>query len=167
MSYVIDWRRLRDAGWLHWAATVPLLAASVSLGTERARPAFEAAALLCAAMAAYAYARTGDGLAPAVQVRLAYLALLVLGLAPAARWFHWVQLAGTTSMVAVGYCPLARLLALAPWNRKEVLTAALVRRTFLSRPASGGILLVLPGATCEATEHDLPTYADAGTCGIT
>ena len=68
----------------------------------------------------------------------------------------------------VGYCPLARLLALAPWNRKEALTAALVRRTFLSRTGSGGVLLVLPGgAACEGPEHGLATRADAGTCGIT
>ena len=59
-SYTIDWRRLLDAGWWHWVITIPLLAAHVSLGAERARPCFEAALLLCVAMAVYARRRTGD-----------------------------------------------------------------------------------------------------------
>jgi hypothetical protein len=131
---------LFDAGWWHWVVTIPLLAAHVALGPARSRPAFEGAALLCSAMAVYAYSRTRDVRAGAVQVRLAFLAILMLGLAPAAQWFHWVQLAGMTSMVTVGYCPLARMLALMPWNLEEPLTALLVRRTFLTRPLSGGIL---------------------------
>jgi hypothetical protein len=165
MSYTIDWRRLRDAGWWHWVLTLPLLAAHVALGPERSRPAFEAAAALCAAMAALAYWRTGDAAATAVQVRMGYLALLVLGLAPAAQWFHWVQLAGTSAMVAIGYCPLARMLSLAPWNRDEPLTAGLVRRTFMSRAAAGGILrpVVAPGAGAAGAGL---SCADACPCGI-
>jgi hypothetical protein len=163
MRYAIDWRRLLDVGWWHWAVTLPLLAAHVGFG-EAARPAFEAATVLCAAMAALACWRTGDPLATAVQVRLAFLALLVLGLAPAAAWFHWLQLAGMSTMLAVGYCPLARLLELMPWNRDEPLTAQSVRATFLTRPACGGILRPVPAT---------PAYGpfvhcdDVSPCGIT
>lgn len=165
MSYTIDIRRLRDVGWWHWAVTLPLLAAHLSLGAERARPAFETAAALCAAVAAFAYWRTGDPLATAVQVRVAFLALLVLGLAPAAQWFHWLQFAGTSAMVAVGYCPLARILSLAPWNRDEPLTADRVRAAFLTRAPRGGILrpVAAPdgGPGCA-----FPSCADDSTCGI-
>ena len=166
MHYTIDWRRLRDAGWWHWVVTLPLLAAHVALGPKESHRAFEAAAALCAAMAAVAWWRTGDPLATAVQVRLGYLALLVLGLAPAAQWFHWVQLAGTSAMVAVGYCPLARMLSLAAWNRDEPLTADLFRKTFLTRAPAGGILrpVVAPGAG--PADAGLPC-ADACPCGIT
>ena len=140
MRYTIDWRRLLDAGWWHWAATLPLLAGHLlDSDPERARHAFVAAAALCAAAAAWAYARSGDASAMAVQVRISYLVLLVLGLAPAARWFHWLQLAGTACVVCVGYCPLARVLALAPWNRDGPLTAAMARAALTRRPASGGI----------------------------
>ena len=140
MAYEIDWRRLRDAGWWHWAATVPLLAEHLGRGPGGAGYAFGAAVLLCAVMALYAHDQAGEVRAPAVQVRLAFLALLLLGLAPAAAWLHWLMLAGLVSNVTVGYCPLARLMSLMPWNRDEPLTAALVGRTFLSRAASGGLL---------------------------
>ena len=43
-------------------------------------------------------------------------------------------------MVLVGYCPLARMLSLLPWNRRQPLSVALVRRTFLSAPVSGSIV---------------------------
>jgi hypothetical protein len=165
MTYRIDWRRLLDAGWWHWVATIPLLAAHAGLGAERARPCFEAALLLCVAVAAYALWRTGEPAAMAVQVRVAFAALLVLGLAPAARWFHWVQLAGMTSMVTVGYCPLERLLSLVPWNRDGALTARLVRTTFLAPPACGGILRPAEGAGPRATGRG-PSCTDVGPCGL-
>jgi hypothetical protein len=143
MRISIDTRPLLDVGWWHWAITLPLLAVHVALGTERARPAIEIASGLCLAVAVYGAWRAGSAGAPAVQVRLAYLALLILGLAPAARWVHWVQLAGTSAMVTVGYCPLARLLTLMPWNRDEPLTARLVWETFAAPPGPGGILRLL------------------------
>jgi hypothetical protein len=165
MSYSIDWRRLLDAGWWQWVATIPLLAAHVSLGPERARPSFELATILCAAMALYASWRIRDGRAIAVQVRLTFLAFLVLGLPPAARWIHWLPLAGMTSMVTIGYCPLARMLALMPWNREEPLTAGLVGRTFLSRPSGGGILR-RNGVQSGSSEQGRTSCADASACGI-
>jgi hypothetical protein len=159
MNYTIDWRRLLDLGWWHWAATVPLLAAYVALGPDRGWPCFAAALLLCVlATLAAQWADPKPG-AMAVQVRVAYAALLVLGLAPAAAWFHWVQLAGTTAVVTVGYCPLERLLSLMAWNRPRRLTWRLVRATFLSRPAGGGLLRPA-GATGAAAPH-------VGPCGHT
>ena len=164
-GYRIDWRRLLDAGWWHWVVTIPLLAAHAGLGAARSRPCFEAALLLCVAAAAYAVWRTGEPGAMAVQVRLAFAALLVLGLAPAARWFHWLQLAGMTSMVTVGYCPLERLMSLMPWNQEGALTARLVRATFLAPPACGGILRPAAGDGARATPRG-PSCAGAGPCGI-
>ena len=43
-------------------------------------------------------------------------------------------------MVAVGYCPLERLLSLMPWNCDGPPTARLVLATFLTPPTCGGIL---------------------------
>ena len=173
MTHRIDWRRLLDAGWWHWLATLPLLAAHVALGPERARPCFEAAMLLCVAMAAYAkgHAAAAAPLSMAAQTRAAFAALLVLGLAPAAQWFHWLQLAGLASMVTVGYCPLERLLSLMPWNRRLPLTARLVRATFLTRPACGGILRPAPAGGADAAGDapvsvDAPVCDDAGPCGL-
>jgi hypothetical protein len=162
MKYTIDWRRLLDLGWWHWAATVPLLTAYVALGAEAGWPWFAAALALCVVMTMVAQWQDPEPGSMAVQVRVAYAALLVLGLAPAAAWFNWVLLAGTTAMVTVGYCPLERLLSLMSWNRTRPLTWRLVRRTFLSPPA-GGLLRPSPGGT--STSRVGPC-ARAPACGI-
>jgi len=62
--------------------------------------------------------------------------MLILGLWGPLHWIHWVQLAGTTARVLVGYCLLARTLSLAPWNRRQTVSFALIRRTFLSLQAA-------------------------------
>jgi hypothetical protein len=88
-----------------------------------------------------------------VQVRIAYLAWMLVGLLPWMGWMHWIQLAGTSAMVAVGYCPLARLLNLLPFNRSGPLTWFLVHRTFFRDPCAGGFFrssagAATPGAGC-------------------
>jgi len=55
-------------------------------------------------------------------------------------FLHWIQLAGTTAMVLVDYCPGARLVSLMPWNRRVPLTLGLVVRTFVRPPVRGSIL---------------------------
>jgi hypothetical protein len=79
-----------------------------------------------------------------VQVRVGYLGLLLLGQWDPFYFVYWVQLMGTTAMVLVDYCALARLLSLMPWNRHEPLSFGLVLRTFLSPPMKGNILQGLP-----------------------
>jgi hypothetical protein len=71
-----------------------------------------------------------------VQVRTAYLSMLVAGLWEPFHWVHWLQLAGTTARVVIGYCLLARTLSLAPWNRRQPLSPDLITRTFLSIQAT-------------------------------
>jgi hypothetical protein len=80
-----------------------------------------------------------------VQVRLGYLLLLALGTVPYLGFIHWIQLAGTTAVVTVNYCPLARFLSLMPWNRKRPLTAALVWHTVVLPPVAGSVLDVHSG----------------------
>ena len=75
-----------------------------------------------------------------MQVRAAYLVLLLLAGWPPFRWLLFLLLAGLLTRVVFDYCLLARLLSLMPWNRKRPLTLALVRATFLSRPVRGSIL---------------------------
>ena len=74
------------------------------------------------------------------QVRIAYLLWMLAGLLPGMVWMHWIQLVGTNAMLSVGYCPLARLLSLFPWNRRLPLTWKLVLSTFLAPPNRGSIL---------------------------
>jgi len=43
-----------------------------------------------------------------------------------------------------GYCTMARLVSLFPWNRTEAFSGRLLVRTFFSPPVRGNILQGLP-----------------------
>ena len=121
-------RPSRDIGWWYWLATVPLVAGA-ALGC-RWSLAIAITLTLVQAIHFTLLVKAVTGFA--VQVRLAYLGLLMLGSIPAMHWVHWVQVFGTSAMVVFGYCLLARALSLLTWNRSERLTASLVAETFLS-----------------------------------
>ena len=124
---------LRDPSWLHWATTVPLLAAHVS-GVDGC---LEVAIALCVVVAIGMWKQTRNVLAMPVQVRLAYAALLLIGTAPGMFWVYFVQLVGTTTMVLFGYCPLVRMLTLLPWNRSAPFTWIWLKRLVLSASPGG------------------------------
>lgn len=79
-----------------------------------------------------------------VQVRAAYLGLLLAGLLPGLSPLHAAQLVGLTARIAFDYCLLARVLALMPWNRTAPLSWSLVRWVLCSPPAPGSILERMP-----------------------
>lgn len=117
-----------DLGWWYWFLTVGLLGA----GLARWQPGIYLAIALCVVQIVHVMGLTRDHSAFPVQVRIAYLGLLVVGLWGPLTWIHWMQLLGTSVRVLIGYCFLARTLSLAPGNRWQPLTLALVRRTYLS-----------------------------------
>ena len=133
---MIDLRVFTDVSWWHWALTVPLLAAHLG-----GYPwAMVVAMGLCGCAAGYFLLRLRQFQPYPVQVRVVYLGLLAVGTLPWMQWVHWVQLAGTTAMAAVGYCPLLRILSIAPLNRTEPLTLALAWRVFVREPCAGGLV---------------------------
>lgn len=81
-----------------------------------------------------------DLLAFEVQVRAAYLGLLLVGTLPGCWPLHVIQFVGVNALLVAEYCPLARMLALAPWNRTQPLTPALLRQALLTPPVRGSIL---------------------------
>lgn len=129
----------RDLGWWYWFMTVGLLGSSLLGWTA----GLYLAMLLCAVQVAHVSWLTRDIASFPVQVRVAYLGLLLAGLWEALQWIHWVQLVGTSARLVGGYCFLARALSLASWNRSQSLSLNLVGRTFLSRqtvmPPCGGV----------------------------
>jgi hypothetical protein len=130
----------REMHWWYWAATDVLLIGGLSdcpLG-------FWPVIGLTVVQVLHYFGREGSLSAFPVQVRLGYLGLLLLGQWDVFYFVYWVQLAGTTAMVLVDYCALARFLSLMPWNRREPLSLSLVLRTFLSPPVKGNILQGLP-----------------------
>ncbi|MDC8448709.1 MAG: hypothetical protein LV473_10140 [Nitrospira sp.] len=90
------------------------------------------AMLLCVVQISHVIWLTRDVPSFPVQVRVAYLVLLLAGLWGPLQWVHWVQLVGTSARGLFGYCFLARVLSLAWWNRHRPLSWDLVARTFLS-----------------------------------
>jgi len=77
-----------------------------------------------------------------MQVRLVYLGLLILGQVPYFRWVNWIQLVGTTVLLTIDYCPLARMLSLTPWNRSQPLSWKFVAAALCTKPVKGSIIQV-------------------------
>ena len=72
------------------------------------------------------------------QVRLAYLVWVAVGTyVPYMVILMYITTVGITTNLFVGYCPLARMMYLFPWNREEQLSFKLVARVFLSPPVTG------------------------------
>jgi hypothetical protein len=133
--------RLRETDWWYWLVTDGLLIGHLAGWRWGAWPVIA----LTLIQAVHYLHRERRVMAFPVQVRLGYLLLLVLGTIPPLGFIHWVQLAGTTAVVTVGYCPLARILALMPWNRRRPLTAALMWNTIVSPPVAGSIMDINAG----------------------
>ena len=129
-----------DISWWYWLATTVLIAS----GLMGYGMAFYAAIILTLTQLTHFAAREKSITSFPIQVRLAYLGLLLLGQWTPFFFIYWVQLAGGTAMITFGYCPLARILSLLPCNRHHPLTFSLLRRTFCSAPIRGNVLQGLP-----------------------
>ena len=121
---------LHDWTWWAWTGTVVLLV----VGLSGISGAFIVAMVLTAGQGVVFLVRERSLLAFPVQLRLAYLALLLICYLPALRWLYWLPTLGTFALIIFGYCLLARLLSLLPWNSSESYSLDRLRRTFLSRP---------------------------------
>ena len=120
----------QDWTWWVWLVTACLLL----IGLMGMPEAFLAALLLSIAQSVLFFARERALGAFPVQLRLAYTLLLIISFFLPIRWLFWLPAVGTFALVIFGYCLMARMLSLLPWNRTESITADLMRRTFLSRP---------------------------------
>ena len=140
----------KEPTWWVWLITVVLLAVGLA-----GHPAGFIAATALSAMQSVFFLMKHRSLAPhAVQIRVAYTALLLLCLLPSMRWLFWLPTLGTAAMLVFGYCLMARVLSLMPWNRRVPLTAPLAWRTFFSAPVisrvpHGSVSGGCPGGVCE------------------
>ena len=121
---------------LYWQLTVLLLAAH-AFGVHAAMPA---AIGLTAWQAAHALAARRSAMHLEVQVRVGFLLLLLIGLLPGGWVLHAAVFAGVNALLIAGYCPMARMLVLMPWNRSVPLSLGLVRWVLLAPPSDGPIL---------------------------
>lgn len=138
--FMIEYKAI---AWWYWLVTASLLSAGV-LG----QPAgFHLAIGLTVFQLIHFIVREGSVSAFPVQVRFWYLMLLLVALPGPMQLIYWIPTIGTWAQVIFGYCAMARLVSLLPWNRKESFSGALLMRTFLSRPVRGNILQGQPPVT--------------------
>lgn len=121
--------------WVYWAITDILLIVGVSLEPF----ALKLAIALTALQVVHFYVRAANFSNFALQVRIAYLLLLLVALYPPLFFIFYLQIIGTTAMVLVNYCFLARMMSLMPWNKVEPYSRQLIFNTFFSKPVSGSV----------------------------
>ncbi|HSG99498.1 MAG TPA: hypothetical protein VLB27_05585, partial [candidate division Zixibacteria bacterium] len=127
----------RSLSWWYWVPTVDMLGMGVISGWATA---FHIAiAITLVQFAHYAW-RTENPLSFPAQHRLAYLALLLIGQIPGLQALYWVPLITVSTLLLFGYCPLARALSLAPWNRNKALNWRVIQRAFTAKSERGAEL---------------------------
>jgi len=125
----------KDIGWWYWLATAGLL----TYGVAGYPIGFMLAIGLTVFQLIHFVIREKSFSVFSVQVRLWYLMLLIVALPEQLQLIFWIPTIGTWAQLIFGYCTMARLVSLFPWNRNEPFTVALVRKTFFSRPVRGNI----------------------------
>jgi hypothetical protein len=139
----------RDLSWWVWTITAACLVAGLS-----GHPVGFHAAILISAIQTVVYDfKEASAFTFPVQVRLAYTVLLILCQLPFLNWLYWLPAVGTFALVLFGYCLMARILSLLPWNRVEPLSLNLIRRTFLTPPELGNVHHGLPAGGCPGGRH--------------
>jgi len=130
----------RSLSWWYWLVTVCFLTAGVSVWA----PGFLCAIGVTVFQLLHFIVREGSLSPFPVQVRLAYVLLLLVAVPVKPRLIYWLPIIRTWAQVLTGYCTMARRVSLLPWNRNEPVAGALLRRTYLSAPVRGSILQGLP-----------------------
>lgn len=78
------------------------------------------------------------------QLRSAYFLWMAVSLVPSLAIMYWILAAGTTARVLTGYCAMARLLLLLPWNRSVPLTWSRIKTIAFHPPIQGSVINGLP-----------------------
>lgn len=139
----------RSIAWWYWLITVCLL----TIGVSGMPIGFKLAIGFTAFQLIHFILLERRLISFRVEVRLGYLLLLLVALPTELHWIYWIPTVGTWAQVFFGYCLMARMVSLLPWNRKQKLSGALLKRTFLSVPVRGNMLQGLPPAKMGKMNH--------------
>lgn len=138
--FIFDYKEL---SWWYWLAIACMLTAGVA-----GQPEGFLFALVLGALHLIHFAIWGRSIVSfPVQVRFFYLMFLLVIFAlpaPARAVVYWFPTVGTWALVVFGFCGMARLVSLLPWNRSEVFSLGLLKRTIFSRPVRGNVMQGLP-----------------------
>lgn len=130
--FMIDYK---DLGWWYWLVTAGFL----TYGVAGNPVGFMLAIGLTVFQLIHYIIREQSISVFSVQVRFWYLMLLIVALPVPMQLIFWIPTIGTWAQIIFGYCTMARLVSLFPWNRNEPFTIALLGKTFFSRPVRGNI----------------------------
>jgi hypothetical protein len=150
---------LQDWTWWVWLVMTCLLL----IGLTGVPEAFLAALFLSIAQSVLFLVQERAFKAFPLQLRLAYTLLLIICFFPPIRWLYWLPALGTFALVIFGYCLMARILSLLPWNRTGPITADLLCRTFLSRPKLLDRADNVSSAGCGASLCSIEAQVEPGT----
>ncbi|MBD3609082.1 MAG: hypothetical protein HUJ30_00875, partial [Gammaproteobacteria bacterium] len=124
--------------WAYWFMTVIFLAVSLLVFPE----AIYLSMMMTVIHGIHFFLKQPEISAFPMQVRIGYLGFLALGQVPFLGWFYWIMLAGGMARLTTGYCLMARLTALMPWNRSQPMSWHLLGK-IISAPSTSDILLQL------------------------
>ena len=127
---------VKDIGWWYWLITVCLLTVAL-LGWSEGY--VWAIALTVFQIVFYLYREKRISAFP-VQVRIGYLLLLLMALPEPMQLIFWIPVIGTWAQVIFGYCTMARLVSMMPWNSKVPFSLVSLKKTFLTPPIRGCVL---------------------------
>jgi hypothetical protein len=131
--FMIDYKQI---DWWYWFATACLLTA----GVAGYATGFVLVIGLSGIQLIHFTMREHSLSAFTVQVRFWFLILVLSAWPEPMQIVYWLPVAGTWARSIFGYCLLARLLSLMPWNRRVPFSFGLLMRTFFSRPVRGSIM---------------------------
>lgn len=137
--FMID---LKQLNWWYWFVTACLLTA----GLAGYKTGFNLAIGLSLIQLIHFTIREQSVTAFPVQIRFWFLILVLAAFPDPLQIVYWLPAAGTWARSIFGYCLMARLLSLMPWNRRVPLSGGLLMKTFFSRPVRGNIMQGLPPA---------------------
>jgi hypothetical protein len=135
--FMIDYKQLN---WWYWFGTACLL----TVGVSGNKTGFELAIGLSAIQLVHFTLHEQSFTAFTVQVRFWFFILMLAAWPEPVQIVYWLPLAGTWARSIFGYCLMARLLSLLPWNRSAAFSLALVKKAFFTRPVRGSIMQGLP-----------------------
>jgi len=130
----------KDVGWWYWVASTVCLWIAVTVNPV----AFNWALLIGVVQLIHFLLVERSATSFPIQIRVGYLAVLLLAIPEGLQWILWIPAIGTLVRVTTGYCIMARNLMLMPFNRREKLTARFVKDAYLTPPVRGNILHGLP-----------------------
>ena len=132
--------KIKSIAWWIWAILAGLMLWGIT-GQILARQAAMALAVLQAIGYLLVYRSVRHF---PTQLRMAYVLWMAAGLMPPLFIMYWILAVGTTVRVLTGYCAMARVLLLLPWNRSVPLTWRRIGIIALHPPVEGSVVNGLP-----------------------